>query len=143
MSTPHSGHLGHWTEDNNDQLVEAVNTCSCTYCGVKPGQLCITGRGYIAQVIHKDREVAWAGRSGPARAPAPEWQPVALAKARIVTIEVVVPRDVESGWVAMVEKALQQLRTEEGFAAVTRSICVEQTMAEAKEVLLLREQGCE
>ena len=136
MGTDHRS--GPWTEENNDQDVEVVNTCSCTYCDAMPGDLCVTAARYIAQKTHKDRVAAWRKRAGPAKAPRPEWEAVPPALARVLTIEVILPRDSTLVEERMLEQALYGLRSSEGLAEITGIKYVCQDMREASTMLKLR-----
>lgn len=130
--------VGPFTPDNNAQDVDAVNTCSCPYCDAKPGHWCLTKSGYIAAEEHVGRLQEYSKRCGGGGPPRPEWVPVTPAKARIVTIEVVLPVDHEVEHGAMLVKALDVLRANDGFAQVVGRVYVEQTMADAGQLLAVR-----
>lgn len=127
-----------FTPANTNQAPEVVNTCTCSYCGAKPTEWCKTTSGYIAQETHSARRVEYQRRVTPSKPPPPEWKPMRLAKARVVTIEVLVPVTHCEAHTLMFDKALALLRSEEGFAQITGQAYVEQSMAEAAEVLAQR-----
>ena len=84
------------------------------------------------------RRQEYSKRCGEDRPPRPEWEPVTPAKARVITIEVILPVDHEPKHTKMLGAALAILRTKEGFAQVVGQTYVEQSMADAGELLTVR-----
>lgn len=126
------------------QHSDATNTVTCPYCHAKPMEWCTTASGQIAMLTHAGRLAEWRTRTRAplAGGPTPVWTPVTLAKARVVTIEVLLPVSHDYLQDTMLENALITLRGEEGYAAVVGEIFVQQTLAEASELLSRREVTC-
>lgn len=129
---------------DHKQHRDATNTVTCPYCHAKPMEWCTTSSGQIAMLTHAGRLAEWRTRTRhPANVgPTPVWTPVTLAKARVVTIEVLLPVSHDYLQDTMLETALVTLRGAEGYAQVVGEIFVEQTLAEAAELLCRRKVTC-
>lgn len=127
-----------FTPDTTNQDLDTINVTSCSFCKAKPMEWCTTKGGYMAQECHRARRDEMTKRLLTPPSSKPDWSPIIPSMSRVITIEVIVPRDGTARIKRMVDDALDILRHQEGFAEVTGTVHVEQSMDEASEILKRR-----